>query len=95
MAVERWTDEMLDQFAHEMRTGFAELREGQAVVQQQFAELREGQAMMMQQFSERDARMEELHMESERRFLAISQQILELRQDFLNHMRAYHPPINQ
>ncbi len=95
MAVERWTEEMLDRFASEMRMGFAELREGQTMMQQQFVEFREGQAMMMQQFSERDARMEELRMESERRFLAISQQILELRQDFLNHMRAYHSPTNQ
>jgi hypothetical protein len=78
MAVERWTEEMLDRFASEMRMGFAELREGQA--------------MMMQQFRERDARVEQMRIESEQKFLAMSQQILELRQDFLNHMRTYHPP---
>jgi hypothetical protein len=79
---------MLDQFASQMREGFSELRAG-------FVELREGQAMMMQQFNGRDARTQEFRIESERRFLTLSMQILELRQDFLSHMRAYHPPTDQ
>jgi hypothetical protein len=49
----------------------------------------------MEQFRERDARMEEARIENERRFLNMQQQILDLRQDFLNHMRAYHPPIDR
>ncbi|NJK63938.1 MAG: hypothetical protein HC921_15750 [Synechococcaceae cyanobacterium SM2_3_1] len=91
MAVERWTEEMLDRFASEMNQGFSELRRDLSQLRESIQELREGQAMMMMQFTERDARVEQMRIESERKFLATSQQILELRQDFLNHVRASHP----
>lgn len=86
---------MLDRFASEMNQGFSEIRQDFSRLRESIQELREGQAMMMQQFTERDARVEQMQIESERRFLATSQQILELRQDFLNHLRADHPSTNQ
>jgi hypothetical protein len=60
-----------------------------------FNDLREGQAMMMQQFNERDARMEIMRMEYERDMRELQRQVAELRLDFLNHMRAYHPPLDR
>ena len=58
----------------------------------QNSEIREGQAMLAQYFREALERFDLSNREAQERHQQAMQEINELRQDFLNHMRAYHPP---
>ncbi|GAB4216165.1 MAG: hypothetical protein OHK0012_17870 [Synechococcales cyanobacterium] len=56
------------------------------------SELTEGQALLMSYLREQDARRDLERLEFNRDMRELRQEIADLRRDFLNHMRAYHPP---
>lgn len=59
---------------------------------QMIQELREGQAMLMAFFRQQEGRRELERITYEQDMRDMKREIADLRQDFLNHMRAYHPP---
>ncbi|NJL98133.1 MAG: hypothetical protein HC924_04565 [Synechococcaceae cyanobacterium SM2_3_2] len=58
----------------------------------QNSEIREGQAMLAQYFREALERFDRRTDEMMTEIRTINREVADLRQDFLNHMRVYHPP---
>jgi archaellum component FlaC len=61
----------------------------------QISELREGQAMLAQYFREALERFDRRTDEMMTEIRNVGQDVANLRQDFLNHMRIYHPPLGE
>jgi len=64
-------------------------------IQAQISDLREGQALLMSYLREQDARRDLERLAYERDMRETNQRIENLRLDFLNHMRTYHPPTDR
>jgi predicted ATP-dependent protease len=59
------------------------------------SEIREGQAMLAQYFREALDRFDHNTQLADERHQMVMREIRDLRQDFLAHMRAYHPPVDR
>lgn len=59
------------------------------------SEIREGQAMLAQYFREALDRFDHNTQLADERHQLLMGEIRDLRQDFLAHMRAYHPPVDR
>ena len=81
-----------EQVISEIRNEISEIRNQISETRIQNSEMREGQALLMDYLRQQDARRELSTIQYERDMREMKREIADLRQDFLNHMRAYHPP---
>ncbi|MEN9252690.1 MAG: hypothetical protein Q6L58_09660 [Thermostichales cyanobacterium BF3_bins_165] len=76
----------------ELRASIGELRDAQINSQIQINQLREGQAMLMAYLREQDHRRDIERQDFNRTIGEMQREVADLRRDFLNHLRTYHPP---